>query len=49
MTGGMAFVYDADGLFERHVNPELHSSLLALLLVQQSGPEMTVNQARTLF
>ena len=22
MTGGMAFVYDADGLFEKHVNPD---------------------------
>jgi glutamate synthase (NADPH/NADH) large chain len=22
MTGGMAFVYDADGLFEEHVNPD---------------------------
>ena len=22
MTGGMAFVYDADGLFERHINPD---------------------------
>ncbi len=22
MTGGMAFVYDADGMFERHINPD---------------------------
>jgi len=46
MTGGMAFVYDADGLFEKHVNPDSVVWLRVAMAHWQDGLRSLVEEHR---